>query len=362
MRIRNESIRNLLEVEIATRYNLRGFRLPEGTWKGLIEDKYVANFREKSITLEDMLDAVKQWHTRAGLTWSPNGSRQEPAPEVLPVHPDERGRRRSRNIPLRREAISVLLAHSAEQDEAVKTFRKSVLRNRLISLDGVEAWIKKQAVKDGPATIWIEFPLPAGTELSIHGQVDPPVTVKKFDGKRFLKRLKYGIPKHDTEMKISVARGGVLDRLRRISEHLAGSFGWQESQAMLFVLTGTMPVVSHARCSLRLILNLPVATRVRLTVDPILSPTQVANLYRQARQEVFQGERHRNLEEKHLHIAMFAADRPEGETLAASMKRWNKQFPKWKYESRQVTNFGRDLGRDPRRLLYPGSKGRSRRS
>ena len=147
---------------------------------------------------------------------------------------------------------------------------------------------------------------------------------------------------------------GDLERLRTVSESLSRQFAWMEGQATLFVLTNMIPLVSFMRCGYRLNLRLPVASRIQLTIDPIVSPRQVAAEYEHMRGGLV-NTRYRNVSERHLHLAIFVAERPDGEIWAKGMGRWNKQWkkrkPKWIYE--QVTNFGRDCNRAVERLVRP---------
>jgi hypothetical protein len=96
-----------------------------------------------------------------------------------------------------------------------------------------------------------------------------------------------------------------------------------------------------------------------LEIDPALSPRDVADAYVRQRRNFLGNGRYRSLDEKHLHLAIFAAGCPEDESLAASLERWNKfcvsqKRRDWKYRAKDLTNFGRDLSVDPKRLLYPG--------
>ena len=87
-----------------------------------------------------------------------------------------------------------------------------------------------------------------------------------------------------------------------------------------------------------------------MTVDPALSPREVADYYRERREEIV-GKRHRDLSEKHMQLALSAATRPEGQTLGQSMEIWNQEHPDWSYKA--VTNFGKDCKNALRRLLHP---------
>ena len=375
MRITKEYVRRTVEAEITARYSEPGFGLADETWQGLVEQGYVKEFIDAQSVpdvqaglLESMVESVEKWHKYTNKSLTAQIPKQ--AAKMFPQRngPDER---RPRNLPLRQEAISAILAHDARLREDVQWYRKQVLKDRLLQPDEVEAWVKGQAEKDGTPTMWLEFPVPSTYrfELSKDGiGVLPPLTISKRKplrtGNRRRKMLRYlGLPSRIQRSKI-VSSGGALDELRIISRDLSRKFPWDEAQGTLFVLTDWIPWVEAIRAETKLDLFVPVAARIVLTIDPMLSPKQVADAYQKVRQDEMGVERHRNLEAKHLHLAMFSVQRPGAETLKDSMQRWNgfcrkTKHPEWKYKPEQLTNFGRDLTRDPRRLL--GLERRKRR-
>ena len=149
---------------------------------------------------------------------------------------------------------------------------------------------------------------------------------------------------------IPVAAGGVLDELRVVSDRLARRHTWTPAQATTFVLTGNTPLVSPLRVKVQSS-HIPALSRLVLTVDPAISPRELAEHYRQARQQ-FVGKRHRSMSEKHTTLVTFMNTRPPKETYARSMTAWNRKYPKWKYKA--VSNFGRDVKTARKRLLGSG--------
>jgi hypothetical protein len=79
--------------------------------------------------------------------------------------------------------------------------------------------------------------------------------------------------------------------------------------------------------------------RIKLTIDPTLSPREVGSIYRQMRGQIF-GKRYRTMSEKHIRLALFAFERDPQESIKGAMTDWNRTYQKWRYKSE--TNFGRD--------------------
>ena len=228
-------------------------------------------------------------------------------------------------------------------------------RGRLVKFENIKKWIERQAQKDGPATVWLEIPLPDRWRFEAgRVNISPPVSIGsdyKLEGALRTRTLKYGERDGGIEINIALAHRGILDGLRRVSEGLASRFGWQEGLATIFVLTGRVPLLSQLRVTVRHRSPISAASRVTLTVDPGCSPKQGAEAYQEARRQVV-GPRHRELSEKHIFLAQFSAYRKKGETLAQSMEQWNEHYPNWTYKT--VTNFGRDMKKAQQRLMQPG--------
>ena len=137
----------------------------------------------------------------------------------------------------------------------------------------------------------------------------------------------------------------MLDRLREISERLANFYGWDEAQATVFVLTGITPLHRAMRAEARFSDPLPARSRITLTIDPKVTPREIADYYRAIRRDLFGGRRLRRLSAKHARLAVFAAQQPDDSTPAAQRARWNQECrawkrPKWRYQ--ETTRFKRD--------------------
>jgi hypothetical protein len=329
-----------------------GFPLPEETWQFLLQRSYISEIEQGENTIPGVAAEVRKFRRAFG----------QPVPEpdnaTLMLDKKPNGREWS-SLSERVHAISVLLAYDAEEDPLVVTFRKSVLNDQLLEPEEVEEWVKRQATTDGkPTRLLNAVPLPPDTEYqwdrTAGGWVtDPPVVIDHEHpalGSASYRFLSYGVPEDGWQRAVPTTVGGVLEKLRQVSEHLAKRYGWQDAQATLCVLTGRIPVASAIRATEQLRLPLPVTTRITLVIDPTLTPRDVARHYSKVRQKVI-GKRHRPLSEKHVRLAMFSAMRREEETWPERMAAWNKEHQDWRYT--QVGNFQRDCLQAQRRLLHP---------
>ncbi len=227
------------------------------------------------------------------------------------------GRSRS-EIDWHEEALSDVLAIHAGQEPSeirnaedralvrslgVAAFRHEVLGGQLVSLEQIGAWIQDMVKREGPA--------------------------------RRSARLAYGVPWSPRVQHERARYGGTLDRLRKISERLAMFYGWDTSQATVFVLTGVTPRLDVARAHVQCSDPLPARSRISLTIDPKMAPQEVADYYRAVRSEVFGKRRFRRLSEKHARLSVFRARQPMNRALDAQRTQWNRECrhrKDWKYE------------------------------
>ena len=343
---RKQNVRTELET-------ILGFPLPEETWQFLLERDYVNEIEQGFNTIPEVAAEVRQLRRAFG--------QRVPEPDDATLMLDRKPNGPERNSLTRRlRAISVLLAYDAEQDPLVVDFRTSVLGGQLLRSEEVEDWIKQQAIADGkPTQLLNGVPLPSDAECQWDRTAggwftNPPIVIDRQHptlGRISVKLLAYGVPEDPWQRVVKTTVGGVLEKLRQVSGYLAKQYGWQDAQATLFVLTGNIPAVSAIRAKIQF-RPFPVTTRITLTVDPTLTPREVAKHYGNVRQKVLR-KRYRSLTEKHIGLAMFSATRPEEETWAERMAAWNKEYPKWRYMFEQVSNFRRDCLQAQRRLLHP---------
>ena len=302
-----------------------GRSIPDAMWAELVKEGF-----PRQRTISDAAEFVKEKYRLVGLPLPKSGEEVEFIRSAVPHH-----EQRDPNRTLRREAVSLLLAEVALAEPSVEYFRRHRLGGKLLSWDAAAAWIDKQAGRDGKPTRW------------------GPITARKSERAPFeIKAIGYAVAGSNWAHHKLVTHGGVLDDLRLRCESLSRLVGWQPAEAVMFVLTNEIPLVSAIRVREELKFPVQSASRIVLTIAPTLTPQEVAEEYKKARQRFLgAGRRQRKMKEKHLRLAAFSALRPKDETLAKKMRAWNRRYRRWKYT--EVTNFGRDVLEARGRLLQP---------
>jgi len=268
------------------------------------------------------------------------------------------------------ESLSVLarlVAEEVSKDMGVQAFRTKVLGDQCLSLQEVSNWLQEKAREDGPATWWLkDYPIPSDQlayhiiaittsegvtqhKLELHIPQSPrplgiDVPLSECLTFRF---LFYRVPDSEDIKEIPTAINGTLEALRQLSERLAKEYAWTEADATLFVLTNHPPEV-RPLTSTSQSRQLPALSRIVLTIDPALSPQEVAEHYRQIRQEIMPS-RHRDLSEKHLQLAAFSGTQQRLGTWQQKMVKWNSIHPDWAYK--EASNFAHDCLQARRRVL-----------
>ena len=327
-----------------------GFDLPDKTWAYHVDVGNIDQVIEENWTIRELAEVVRD-------VWGAHGQpvpRKRDAPRMVSPGEKVKGVERSRE-----DVISRLVAAEAGKDRDVIAFRRDVLGGSIVSPEQVEGWIKRRAKADGPPSVWLTVPVPPGREVRSTkdaATTEPPLTISQetpaiLVQRQYLSYFSLLVPLlDDPTREVPTAEGGVLDRLRQLSEVLARHYGWDEALATNFVLTGEAPLVPAVEIGGSYPSNFTTLARITLTVDPALSPREVGDHYRHARDEIV-GRRHRKLSEKHMRLATFSAERPAGESLRKRMAAWNRKYPDWRYKTE--TNFGRDCNQAIKRLLHP---------
>ena len=255
----------------------------------------------------------------------------------------------------RRYALSRLLALEAERNPEVMSFRARHLEGGLLGWEQVEEWIKERAQTDGGHSQYVEMVLPAGATLkpTLSGLVAESSALLRdlqIEGGVKAQTLKYGLPGEKWVKVAPVRAGGVLDELRKLADRLADSYSWTKDQATVFVLTKVTPYMVGIRVETEIQTEHPAASKIRLEIDPVVAPQEVLKAYSELRQQVLKGT-YRPLREKHLKLAVFAAERRPPAKWAQVMRAWNDEHPEYEYEKETV--FARDCTAAQRRLLEP---------
>lgn len=308
--------------------------LGDGEWALLEDDGHVAEVESDAAGVEHLVERVERVR-RVG------APRRHAGDKVgATADPAELARRASS----RADAISALLAADACRREEVVAFRREVLRGNLLKPEQVAEWVERRS-REGEQV--------RRKTLGEPWEVDPAAEGREWiDGRPVVRyetpSVEYAAPEGGWVQ--AAASSSELERLRKVGEGLASSYGWEQAQATIFLLTGAVPILPAIRA--RTVSKLPVvaATRIVLEVDPTVTPREVAERYAEVRTRVTGGQRSRRMSEKHLRLAIFAESHEQG-TWADRMARWNSDFRDWRYT--EPTNFQRDATGAIRRLLRP---------
>jgi hypothetical protein len=313
--------------------------LSDREWQLIDNQGLLSRVREGKMDPAGVAAHVTQWRIATGAHQTTSAPSTPPAPKFR-ADPARKARE---------DLLSYFLSIIAARLSPVETFRREVLSNGMLKVADVEAWIEKHARAEG-YTLTLEIPVRPDEQGS--KQTDRSVTLSaEWPAK--LQWLKYILPDQKSQS-VRTAAGGVLDRLRLASEHVTAQTGVPEAYATLFILCDSpLPFFS---CDQRLVIastdTCSALNRIELSIDPTLSPRQVAEVYRWLRAQVFGKRRYRAMSEKHIRLALFTLSRGSDEPLKNAMAAWNrenKKRPRWCY--RHESNFGRDRVRANRRAF-----------
>lgn len=232
--------------------------------------------------------------------------------ELLPSETSRRRRREPAPETLMRRAEE--LASLAAADPAVIAYRRDVLGGQLVDRAGVSAWV--EARRSEGERICYETRDQTGRLIRSER---PSLELGGPDG-----GYAWYVPSTST-----------IEPLRRLSEHLSRSYGWQEAQATVFVLTGRTPL-SSTRVTVRHVFGRDVPERHEVTVSAPLAddPEYLASAVQRVRRE--HGTTRRGLsaeDERRLSaLAKHVGIHGSGE---ASRLVWNREHPDWTYRQRQ---------------------------
>ena len=282
------------------------------------------------------------------------GQQPRAAPEFI-----TRRQRRGKATQGRREAISSALAEIARQDEDVLYFRRTVLNDQLLQFEEVDRWIQERR-SDATYPLALIVRIKDGFKLNHQNgwQLEPPLSSMGPEGIEGLvpvDTLAYAKKGDRWKHSVSIGRDGTLRTVWRLSNALAKRFLWQEAQATMFMLTDMTPLLTEdVKLTPPGMMTLPwgglsplsCLTRVTLTIDPMMTPREVAQKYGRIRARLL-GRKPRVQSKKHLQLAVFAVKYP---TLSReAMVEWGLRFPDWKYT--RISIFARDARIARHRLL-----------
>jgi len=338
--------------------------LPDPLWAYLEEQGFVGEAEEGSLTIEGLLEEARRV-IAAGQRETPETAGNEVARQLA-------GAAAAARI----DALSAIFAAWADGDLEVQRFRERVLPDSLLTWDDAGPWILAQRAASAPGGDADAYLLEAFAR-SRPGAPPPFTTLWYVSGRERL---------------VSVDTRSVLGDLARLADKLSGRYRWRPSGGTMFLLTGEVPEVFVYTGSASVSGGAFVATTtVTMTLDPVLTPEQVAGIYARLRARIHPGPLPRPLSVKHYRLAQhtgprvaFGLDEPSALTRPGRRPRsgpdglartitpvsgwswtslresWNDNYGTqpaadgrtWRYDT--SPNFIRDAKHALTRLLAPG--------
>lgn len=229
------------------------------------------------------------------------------------------------------EALSFLLADEAARDDKVAGFRARRLGGTLLAAAEVEPWILSQTTSDGPATQYVQTPVPG--DVPVHVTMDGDLVTA--DGLPLsqghltrqaataAKMLYYYVPGEGVPKFVVTASMGVLEELRSVGEHLVRELRWGQSEATVFILTGLTPLYGEIWAEQEWDELRPLASRITLKVCPTVTPQEVARIYHGLRAQILSG-RYVHIQPRQAALVAFAFPRlKRGMTWEEIRQAWN---------------------------------------
>jgi hypothetical protein len=261
-------------------------------------------------------------------------------------------------------AYSRFVACVARGDPQVVDFRRRALKGKTLSEEEALRFLHSPVLAGVPWEFLEGFPDLLGVEGRIitwqeDGEIEVELTrpvQRRWRGRSAWALLRY--PWQGQEGVVRVASQSVLGELQRLGARLAERYGWQEAQAVWFLLTDQVPWVSPG--SWRLVTRFsPFAVRpvVILEVEPWLPAATVMDAYRRIQRQLGLG---RNVGEKASTLVSFLADhtvvrlagepRLELPPWRRLMALWNESHPDQRYQD--VRRFARDCQAALERVVF----------
>jgi len=233
------------------------------------------------------------------------------------------------------EALARLLALEASHRGDVRAFRRNYLGGGTLSLAEAEKLLLEWSRQGQPTgeVLWV----PTTNEE----EEEPPEDWEWV--------LEFGVEADFRERRLPVTQGP-LKELKALAAHLLGRYPWTEAACVALVVCGITPGVVGVR--VRYVGGLH---PLQLEAMPWVTAKDLATALQGFRADTSQlFRRYRMLTEKHLALALFAAE-GEGRKWRELWEEWNATHPAWSYG--RLSNFIRDATQAQRRLRSWASPG-----
>jgi hypothetical protein len=223
-------------------------------------------------------------------------------------------------------ALARLLALEASRRPDVQSFRRTYLGGRTLSLAEAEATLEG----------WSRQGRPTGEDLWVPSFKGEPAPDWEWV-------WEYGDGEADFQERRLPVTEGPLEELKALATRLLDRYPWTEASSVALVVSGLTPGVVAVRVRhVGGLHPLRLEAMSWVTGEELRAALQA---FRADTPQLFR--RHRMLSEKHLALALFAAER-QGMKWREVMAEWNDAHPAWRYE--RLSNFTRDAHQAQRRL------------
>jgi len=327
-----------------------GRLVPDLVWEFMVQEPYVS---------EAKIEGVRWLAQKIAMLLPPLEDTGRSAKAKL-----KRSRRQRRDtiVSARRRATSWLLAAIARRDEQLKAFRQRYLEGVLLKPDEVEDWLQKNSdQRRYRHAVVLSLQMETDSRvLAVKPNREVPVALLKgnrMENVASIEFLSYIRVSSGFVRRMPVGRDGPLRILYQLAERLAKFFRWNPADAVIFVLTDRIPPVdlysvaptwppsSEMGSEFEGLRPIACLGRITITVDPLITPREVSEIYSPIRAKLLKG-KPKQLSEKHIYLGGFIAERDTVDLRA--MAAWNAEYSKWKYK--RFSNFARDR-RTARKIL-----------
>jgi len=205
------------------------------------------------------------------------------------------------------------------QDAEVKRFRTEELKGQVMQPAEAAGWIQRTHEKVKPPA----FPSAAATMEDTSS-----LYLRYWDGKSKCASV---VP----------APVGPLADLRRLSARLSETYLWSQAAAVTFIMCDWLPRYDRVRMEYRLNFTCHALSRMTLTIDPSISPRELAAIYENMRKQLGFVAGRRAQRTKTYQLVIFDAQHVDLKPEQALVL-WNREHPRLKIGSQ--SQFNRDMG------------------
>ncbi|GEM_PF-3265551 len=307
-------------------------------WDYLIKKFYVNEVLEGMESLSNLVKEYRKLQQFISQAAKEDGL---PAKAEFPVTKKE-----GSSVITREDIIfSKILAYEMGKVPAVKKFRREALKGVLVKSESLKSWVQTMQEKDGPPTRYLKVKdrdvsiVTEGDRVLMKGCFSPTEEILG------LEVIDLTFPGDDGWVNtIPVNASGILGQLKKVADKIIKFYCpvWKEYQAVGFILTGKVPLISKVRYSYKIIPGMPLQITMKLNAR--ITPKALSEEYTKIRQKLLKKKRVKPLQEKSLTLVEFFLEYDKNDfTWKELMQMWNEYYPKWAYN--EYSNFQKDCRR-----------------